>query len=186
MIEVGRNTSQFSRIPVHEFLIQLSHSSFFSRSGFHCSDDFLYSSTLNRPAQVRKTLDQSRHAVSLTLKFSGWYIVASAPNPNRTSSPPCASGTWPFRVCSHQLLARFSRSSKILPAFLCASRYYLACSAASSLFRSRSVNSITCWISAATFWFMISGWPHKCRRTRKVPLVPLLSFCRGRRTSSAT
>ena len=44
VIEVGRNT--FSRVPVLEFIVQLSHSSFLSKSGFHCSDDFLYSSTL--------------------------------------------------------------------------------------------------------------------------------------------
>ena len=46
VIEVGRNTSQFTRVPVHEFLSHLSHRSFLSRSGSHCSDDFLYSSTL--------------------------------------------------------------------------------------------------------------------------------------------
>ena len=41
------------------------------------------------PARVR-----SRHPVSSPLMFSGWYRSANAPNPNRPSSAPGASGTW--------------------------------------------------------------------------------------------
>ena len=57
----------------------------------------------NRPAQVRNTLDQPSRAVSSPLKLSGWYPAANAPNPNRPSSTPGASGTWACRVSTHQV-----------------------------------------------------------------------------------
>ena len=163
VIEVGRNTSQFTRVPVHEFLSQLSHRSFLSRSGSHCSDDFLYSSTLKpscpgteHPGPVsprsviaaevlwlisrRKRFKSESRVVSL---WCFWHLGPSESTPTTCCHCSlCSVQSFPPRSGQHSF---------------CASRYCLACSAASSLFRCPSVNSITCWITAATCCSMVSA-----------------------------
>ena len=63
-----------------------SNSATVASSPGRASTDLIISCTRprwNRPAQVWNTRDQSRHSVSSPLKFSGWYLAANAPNPNR-------------------------------------------------------------------------------------------------------
>ena len=120
VIEVDRNTSQFTRVPDHKFLIQLNHNSFLSRSRFRCSDDFLYSSTLKSSCPGTEHLGPLSSRGVIVAEVFWWCLSANDSNPNRASSAPCASGTWAFPLPSAAVTAasaRISRSSRICPAF---------------------------------------------------------------------
>ena len=187
-MEVGRNTLQLSTCPVLKFRIQLSDSGFLSRSG-------QASTGRNRPAWVRNTRDQSRHAVPSTLKLPGRYLAANAPNPNRPSSAPGASCTWALpslippvgdvsavavpsarfiRFLQHltgvpgglQELSRLFSSFFALPQSFAHFHHLLD--------------------QGRNLCPMISGQPRKRKRARKVPLVFLDPFCLGCGTSSAS